>query len=203
MSLGQFFGNQGFDPQSVEPQADFDVLAPGKYSVQIEKADVKVTKKGNGHLLELQMVVLDGPGKGRKLWSRINIDNPSQQCVEIGLKCLAALGRATKVGIVSDESQFLGRTCVACVKVKDGNNEIRTYEPFPDAQSVQAPAPPPTAPQAPLPVGPPVSLPVGPPVVPPQPAQQPLQQPLQQPVAPLQVPAQQTPPQQPTVPWKR
>jgi len=125
-NLQQIFG-QAFDTSTVEPQGDYDVLPPGKYIVSIDKAEVKQTKAGTGHLIKLTMTVLDGPAKNKKLWDQINIQNPSQQCQQIGLRQLSALGRACDVNVVSSEEQFLGKVCVAHVKVKDDNNEIRTY----------------------------------------------------------------------------
>jgi len=177
--LASLFG-QGFDTHSVEPQSDFDVLPPGKYPVLIEKAEVKQTKAGTGHYLETQMVVLDGPAKNRKLWDRINIQNPSTQCVEIGLRQLAALGQAVGLAAIADSSQLLNKACVASVKVKDDQNEIRTYTPFEDAPSVQQSFQPPYATaQAPS-VQPPVAQP---------PQQAAPQYPMQQ-----AMPAQQAPP---------
>lgn len=126
MSLASVFGS-GFDVNTVEPQGDFDILPPGKYLIQIDKAEVKQTKKGDGHYIEFALTILDGPAKNRKLWDRINIENPSQQCVAIGLRQLSALGRAVGIQIVSSEDQFLGKTCIASVRVKDNQNEIRTY----------------------------------------------------------------------------
>jgi len=126
-SLAEVFGNNAFDVNSVEPTSDFDVLPPGKYPVLIEKSVVKTTKKNDGAYLELTMTVLEGQFKNRKLWSRINVANPSSKCVEIGRRELSALGRATGVAVVNDENQFLGKACVASVVVKDNQNVIRTY----------------------------------------------------------------------------
>ncbi len=125
-NLATIFG-AGFDANSVEPQGDFEVLPPGKYPVTINESEVKQTKKQDGFYLSLTMTVLDGEYRGRKLWPKIQIQNPSQKCVEIGRRTLSALGRATGVLYVSDENQFLGKTCMAHVKVKDEQNEIRTY----------------------------------------------------------------------------
>lgn len=143
--LAEVFGGSAFDVNTVEPQGDFDVLPPGKYPVLIEKSEVKRTKKGDGAYLELAMSVLDGPGKNRKLWNRINVSNPSQKCVEIGFRQLSALGRATGVAVVNDENQFLQKTCIASVIVKDNQNEVRTYLPLANATpdiAVPAYAPP-------------------------------------------------------------
>jgi hypothetical protein len=136
--LSGFFGGQGFDPNSVEPPDDFSVLPPGKYPVIIEAAETKATKAETGHYLELRLCVLDGPGKGRKIWHRMNIDNPSPIAVKIARQELSSLCKATiGSGLLVNENQFNGQTCVADVKVKDGENSIRAYSSFADAQSVQ------------------------------------------------------------------
>ena len=124
------FGQNGFDTQSVEPQSDFDVIPPGKYPVLIEKAEVKQTKAGNGHYIELTLSVIDGPAKKRKVWDRININNPNPQCVEIGLRQLAALGQAIGIPAIGDTAQLVGQACIAHVKVKNEQNEVRTYSPL-------------------------------------------------------------------------
>ena len=141
-NLSQIFG-AGLDVSTIEPQGDFDVLPPGKYSIMVDKAEVKQTKKGDGHYLELTMSILDGPAKNRKLWDRLNIQNPSQQCVDIGLRQLSALGRACGVTVVSSEDQFLGKVCVAHVKVKDEQNEIRTYSSLASEPRIPSLIPPP------------------------------------------------------------
>lgn len=136
--IGSFFGG-GFDTNSVPPQDDFDVLPPGKYPVLIEKAEVKPTKAGNGYYISLMMTVIDGPFKNRKLWDNINIANPSEKCVEIGLRQLAALGKSIGLQAITDTAELLSKACLAHVKVKDNANEIRTYSSFEDAASVQQP----------------------------------------------------------------
>ncbi len=122
-----FFGGQAFDPATVEPQGDFELLSPGKYIVLIEKAEVQQTKARDGHLLFLELKVSAGKYKDRKLFDRINIDNKSTVCVEIGMRCLSALAQAIGLQAVSDDSQLLMKTVVAHVKVKKGYNEVRTY----------------------------------------------------------------------------
>jgi hypothetical protein len=125
-NLQQIFGG-GFDTNSVEPQGDFEVLPPDKYPVLIEKAEVRQTKSGTGYYIALCLSILDGPGKNRKLFDNINIANPSTQCVDIGLRTLAALGQAIGLTAISDTNQLVNKTCLAHVKVKDDRNEIRTY----------------------------------------------------------------------------
>ncbi|KKK48669.1 hypothetical protein LCGC14_3142810 [marine sediment metagenome] len=157
--LQQFFGGQGFDTASVEPQVDYETLLPGKYPVQVESTEVKETKKQDGHYVEVVLVILDGPAKGRKLWDRFNIDNPSQDCVAIGQRCLAALSIA--IGVqeqMCNSDQLLSGRCMAHVKVKNGQNEIRTYSSFAASRAAEAKKA--GNPQAPLPSG--MAVPFGP-----------------------------------------
>lgn len=125
--LTDFFGGVPFSPATVEPATDFDVYPPGKYSVLIEAAEVKPTKTGTGHILKLTMQILDGEYKGRKLFDNINLQNPSAQCVEIGMRTLSALGRALSIAAITDTTQLLKGVVIAHVKAQDGRNNVRTY----------------------------------------------------------------------------
>ena len=125
--LAAIFGGTPFTPATVEPATDFDVYPPGEYPVLIEAAEVKQTKAGTGHLLRLTMQILDGPHRGRKLFDNINLQNPSAQCTEIGMRTLSALGRAIGLQAITDTDQLLNQVVVAHVKVKDNQNNVRTY----------------------------------------------------------------------------
>lgn len=160
--IGGFFGGGGFDTNSVPPQEDFVVIPPDNYVLLIEGAEVKPTKANTGHYLELTLQVMDGPHKGRKVWDRINIQNPSQKCQEIGLRSLAALGLALNIPRIGDAAQLLNQVVIGHVKVKDGQNEVRTY-------SALTPAGAPGVPQVPQqPYYPPTQAPQYAPPAPPQ-----------------------------------
>ena len=168
--LANFFSDNAFDPSTIKPQTDFQVVPPGKYPVLTGAAEVKQNKKKTGHLISLPMTILDGPSKNRKLFDNINIDNPSQECVEIGLRTLSALAQAIGLQAVTDTDQLSNQVVIAHVKVKDDQNSIRTYsspggvappddgcKPFrPGAYSATTPA------TAPAPVAVPVTNPNSP-----------------------------------------
>lgn len=141
MSFADVFGG-AFDTHSVAPSEDYVTLPPGKYPVRIDGAEIAPTKAGDGHYLLLTLTVLDGPAINRKLFDRMNLDNPSEKAKEIAKRQCAALGQALGIAVVSDEKQFIGGIVIAHVKVKDGQNEIRTYS--------SAYAPPPDAVAAPV-----------------------------------------------------
>lgn len=165
--LANFFGSlDGFDTHSIAPQEDFAPIPPGDYPVEIEKSEMKATKSQNGHYLEITCKILDGPDgvKGRKLWDRLNLDNPSQQAQEIALRSFAALGQSLNLARIQDTQQIVGGRCIACVKVREGQNSIRTYKPLPVAQVAPLASAMPVAPVAPIAPAPPVAAPA--PVVP-------------------------------------
>jgi hypothetical protein len=125
-NLRSLFGG-AFDPfQQPERKAAF--LPPGDYIVLVEKEEVKATKAGTGHYLEIQFQVIDGQFKGRKLWDRFNVDNPNGEAVRIALEALAELGRAANIHDLSETSALLNKTAKVRVAVKDDKNEIRKYE---------------------------------------------------------------------------
>lgn len=123
--LQQVLGNP-FDPRTVEPQSDWEVLPPGKYPVYLDNAEVLPTKTG-GTYLKLSMFVLEGPHRNRKLWANINLQNQSEKCVEIGLRELAALGMALGGEAIRGTAQLIDRVVVAHVVVKNDKNEVRTF----------------------------------------------------------------------------
>lgn len=139
-NLAQIFG-QDFDVASIPPSVDY--IPPCKPPCLIESAEVKQTKAGTGHYIALVLIVLDGPYKNRKLFVNINIDNPSEKCVEIGRATLASLWKALGLVAVKSTDQVLNQVVVPHVRVKDGQNVVNTF-----SASVAQPAPtaPPIAP---------------------------------------------------------
>jgi hypothetical protein len=170
--LQTIFGGHAFDPQTIEPQGDFEVLPPCKPPAMIEKAEIKENSKGTGHYIKLELKVLDGPHKNRKLFDNINIDNPSNKCVEIGMRVLSALGRAIGATAITDTSQLLNQVVIPHVIVQNDavygqKNAIRTYSPPSEAQpqtgDAGLPAPTTAQPVAvPSAAGPAAASPVGP-----------------------------------------
>ncbi len=128
--LMNFFGQGGFDGAGVEAQGDFDVLPPGPQPIEIKAAEIRENSKKTGHYVKLDGLIFEGPQKGQHVFDQINIDNPSEQCVQIGLRVFKALKEAIGLPTITNTDQLLGGKCVACVKVKDGQNNVRTYEKY-------------------------------------------------------------------------
>ena len=123
----------GFDANTVDPTSDFEPLPAGKYIAAITDSVMKPTKKGTGHYLELTFQVVEGQYKGRLVWSRLNLDNPSSQAVQIAQGELSAICRAIGVMQPKDSVELHNLPLLVKVKCKkredtgDIVNEVRGY----------------------------------------------------------------------------
>ena len=154
-----------FDATTVQPDEGFDPVPAGDYPVIITDSEMKQTKAGTGHYLQLTLQVIDGPAKNRLIWHRLNIQNPNATAQEIGQRQLSALCHAVGKLQVQDSAELHGIPFVARVIVKTDDygakNEIKSVKGFAQHQ----PAPQPTqqpvyqaqqpAPQQPVPSTPP------------------------------------------------
>lgn len=219
---------QPFDASTVKPQEAFEPVPEGWYILAIRNSEAKPTKDNESGYLVLELEVLEGEHKGRKVFDNLNLWNKSVQASEIAQRQLSAYCHATGVLVLNDSTQLHGIPLKAKLGIKadpgyDPRNVVKTVkhiqEPTPGAQQ---PATPPfgqnpslPAIPAPMPQAPsgfaPQPAPFAAPSMPPQqqqpannpPWSQPVQQP-QQP-APQQFPptqqfAPQVPAQAPTFP---
>tara|TARA_Y100001963_G_scaffold152582_1_gene237708 strand:- start:257 stop:739 length:483 start_codon:yes stop_codon:yes gene_type:complete len=126
-------GTYTADPDNV--QGDYSPIPPGEYRVHVIGSDLKATKAGTGNYLELEMEVLDGEHQGRKLFDRLNIDNPNQQAVDIAQRTLNAICVAVGKLSIADSNELHNIPMIAVVKVDPArgdygpSNSIKTYKP--------------------------------------------------------------------------
>jgi hypothetical protein len=122
-----------FNANEVEPNVAFDPVPAGKYIAVIIDSELKPTKSGNGSYLELTFEITEGEYKGRKVWERLNIDNPNQKTVEIARGNLSAICRAVNVMQPQDSVDLQNLPLeinVKCKKRDDSDeisNEIKGY----------------------------------------------------------------------------
>ena len=124
---------RGFDANQVEPAADFEPVPAGKYPAVITDSEMKANKAGTGHYLQLTFEIIDGPCKGRRLWSRLNLDNPNAMAVQIARAELSAVCRAVGVLAPNDSVDLHNLPLVVHVKCRKRDdtgeitNEIKGY----------------------------------------------------------------------------
>ena len=123
-----------FDANEVEPRKAFDPLPAGKYVCVITESEEKETKAGTGSYLQLTIQLIEGEYESRKVWDRLNLNNPNDQAVAIARSTLSAICRATGVMVLKDSSQLHDIPMlvkIAQVKNKESGeigNEVKGYE---------------------------------------------------------------------------
>ena len=129
MSTNPFdaFGPQGFDRSSEDPSRGYEPIPPGKYPVQIEKVEVRETKKKDGSYLWIEMNIFDGPQKGRHVWANLNLDNKNEQAVKIARKELSAILYAVELQNITHPDQLVSRWLYVSVRIKDDQNDVNGY----------------------------------------------------------------------------
>ena len=123
-----------FNASEVEPSKAFDPIPAGKYIAVITDSEMKETRAGTGRYLQLEFEITDGEYAGRKLWSRLNIENQNAEAVRLARADLSAICRAVNVLTPSDSIDLHNLPLVIKVHCrKDKNtgeitNDIRGYE---------------------------------------------------------------------------
>ncbi len=124
-----------FNSDEHEPRSGFEAIPAGKYKVVVTDSEEKPTKKGDGSYIQFTLEIIEGDYKGRKLWDRLNLNNPNPQAVDIAKGTLSALCRAAAVKHLKDTTQLHDIPVVAKVAAKmdqqagELRNEIKGYEP--------------------------------------------------------------------------
>ena len=123
-----------FDASKVDPASSLDPIPAGKYLAAIVASELRPTKSGSGHYLELTFEIAEGQHKGRRLWARLNLDNPNPQAVQIARGELSAICRAVGVLQPRDSAELHNLPLsikVACRRRDDTDeisNEVKGYE---------------------------------------------------------------------------
>ena len=133
-----------FDATTVEPREAMEALPLGDYHGQIVASEWKdVAAPKTGRYLEFQLDVLSGPMAGRKAWDRLNLDNPSQQAVEMAERTLSAICHATGVMNVTDTDQLHFKPLIFKMgprKDQPQQTEVKGYKRFEGVTPAVAPA---------------------------------------------------------------
>lgn len=135
-----------FNAHEVDPAVALEAVPAGKYIAVITESEFKQTKSGNGHFLELTFEIIEGELKGRKVWARLNLDNPNQQAVQIARGELSAICRAVNIMQPKDSVELHNlplEITVKCKKRDDSNelsNEIKGYAAKESSANQSAPA---------------------------------------------------------------
>jgi hypothetical protein len=107
----------GWNANEQKETGGFQPIPAGTYVACITASEDKATASGNGRYYKLEWQVLEGPHKGRKLWSNHNYINPSQTAQEIGLGEMAAICKAAGKPQAKDTCELHNIALAVVVKV--------------------------------------------------------------------------------------
>ena len=133
-----------FDATQVEPQGEYTPIPAGDYKVQIITSEMQENGAKTGHFLKLELEIMEGNEQGRKLFDRLNLDNPNAQAVEIAQRALSSICHAVGVLSVQDSEELHFKPMIAVVTVTPpkgeygAGNNIKLYKPIGDAGAAPA-----------------------------------------------------------------
>ena len=123
-----------FNANEVEPSVGFEAIPAGKYQAVIVESDMKANKAGTGEYLQLEFEIIEGEFKNRRLWTRLNLNNPNPDAVRMARADLSAICHAVNVLKPNDSVELHNIPLVINVRCrKDKNsdeivNDVRGYE---------------------------------------------------------------------------
>lgn len=135
-----------YDVGSLPPEQDYDVIPDGKYQSVISNSRWKTTRAGDGRYLEFELTVQE-PAEyaGRKVWDRLNLENPNETAVAISEKRLGSICRAVGVSEVENAEELHDRPMMVNVRVRPetdayrASNEVRGYSPVTRSSVISMP----------------------------------------------------------------
>lgn len=70
------------DYNAIPERGQYTPIEAGTYPAMITGSDIKDTKSGEGKYIELEITLIGGNAAGRKLITRLNVQNPNPKAVE-------------------------------------------------------------------------------------------------------------------------
>jgi hypothetical protein len=124
----------GFNALDIEPTQSSNPIPADWYEAVIGSAEQKPTKAGTGSYLELTIEIVSGAYQGRKVWDRLNLQNPNSTAVEIAQRSLSSICRSIGVNNPKDSIELCDKPLMVKIAVKasdgqyDASNEVKGYE---------------------------------------------------------------------------
>lgn len=140
----------GYNAEEHKPMETFDAIPAGEYRAIATNSEMKATKQGDGMYLQIEWELLDEPYRGRKLWSRLNLENKNETAVKIAQQELSSICRAVGVLRPSDSAELHNKPVLLKVGVEirkdtqEQSNRIKNYSAIAPANA-NAATPPPAA----------------------------------------------------------
>jgi hypothetical protein len=123
-----------YNAEGQEGMSERSALPEGEYVAAIVKNERREAKSGNGNAyLNLEFEVQDGPAKGRRFWTMLNLWNSNAQAAEIAQRELTSICHAVGRLRVGDADELNGIPMLVKVgidKADKDRNVVKGYKPL-------------------------------------------------------------------------
>ena len=146
------FLGQEYRVEDLPESGSYDLIPAGWYQAQINGADLKATKSGDGQYLSVRFDILGPSHQGRVTWGNVNLKNASAQAEEIGRRQLGEILRSIGKSVIRDSDELIGGQLQIKVGVQhdkngqyEDRNDIKGYKALDGTTSLEAGGPVPAA----------------------------------------------------------
>ena len=146
------FLGQEYRVEDLPESGSYDLIPAGWYQAQINSADLKLTKSGDGQYLSIRFDILGPSHQGRVTWGNVNLKNASAQAEEIGRRQLGEILRSIGKSVIRDSDELIGGQLQIKVGIQhdkngqyEDRNDIKGYKALDGTTFVEAGGPAPAA----------------------------------------------------------
>jgi hypothetical protein len=139
------------DMQGVSAVDNFSPLPRAEYPVIISGHEIKQNKAGTGHYLNLTLDIIEGNGKGRKVFDLLNLWHPGETASQIAKESLAQILVALDItgGIPENPAELYNKPMIVRLGIEvseqyGDKNKVQAYKRYSQASPVPASATPPS-----------------------------------------------------------
>lgn len=118
------FGIDSLDDVQEDTGGGYTAMPAGVYNATVADVELKDTKAGTGQYLSVKFDILDEPYDRRKVWSNLNIVNPSEKAQAIGRAQLKGLAISAGIENLEDTDELIG-AMVRLILAIDKDDETR------------------------------------------------------------------------------
>ena len=116
------FLGQEYRVEDLPESGSYDLIPAGWYQAQINAADLKPTKAGDGQYLSIRFDILGPTYQGRVVFGNVNLKNASAQAEEIGRRQLGEILRSIGKSVIRDSDELIGGQLQIKVGVQHDKN---------------------------------------------------------------------------------
>lgn len=132
----------GYDYDNA-PENNFEPLPVGDYTAAITSDEVKTSQRTGAKYLNLVFEIIDGKGKGRKIYHLLNLWNPNETAKKIAVGELGSIQKAVGKKVITDSDELHNIPLIITLGIEPESanygpeNKITRFKPWKSASEPQ------------------------------------------------------------------